>query len=872
MPVPIAITNFGGGEFSPKMRGRADIARYHSACSVLENFLTLEQGPIQTRPGTKYVAEVKNSTARVRMIPFRVSETLSYVIEAGNLYFRFYRNDGTDPGRIESGGSPVEVVTPYTTAQLREIQFVQIINTMYLVHSSHAPRQLVRTSDTEWELSEIDFKASGMGILPFDLAANITLSAQTGDFITITASASVFLEGDLNRTIEIPSSAGAGKGSIIGVSSPTIIYVSVLTDFDAAAYSSGDWQMGGSPYGSINTSINGSPSVVPKDSIAIATSASPGRIVTTLIQESGSCPSTDWVLKGGSEYYLKDTGEGYTADKPIGVSAFNKDMTEGVAGSLTIGQWGWGDPGTGYDTIHVFLNNGASPDTLCGNQGSLMRYIQFFSAFGPGAPVGPVANLFRSEDVGKFLTIDGIATMKIKEFVNAQQVNALVINERDSTADTFDFLIETSLWDATLGYPGVAGFHDGRLLLAATSTFPQTVWFSNTGEYLNFAKGALDAQGITVTLASGDINNVQWLASRNSLLIGTEGGESSATSAGAVITPSDISVKRQTDNGSKRRQASLVEGSVLFLTPNGRRLPELDFNFDAQGYVAPDRTLLAEHVTEGGIEEMDYARDPLKTLWMVRADGQLVAFQYMKAEQIVSFSRHITDGEIESVAVIPHPTKNYDEVWIAVKRTINSVTKRYVEAFAAMFDPSNASDVWQMDSGIKYVGASTSTISGLSHLEGKTVRVVSDGATIGGEYTVTSGQIDLGDREVDGTASTVYIGLVFTSTMRKMPITTQQMAATLALKKAPARAKISLYRTIGGKVGLSPDKVDPLNLIQHPAAMSSSESLKTGLADITLPNDNSEEWELTVLQDIPMPMTVLAIFPEAEIAQTISSK
>ncbi|MEO5375946.1 MAG: hypothetical protein H7840_17095, partial [Alphaproteobacteria bacterium] len=98
------ITNFSGGEISPYLDGRTDLASYFHSAREAENFLFLPQGPAERRGGTRFIAEVKTSAKKTIIIPFEFSTEQTYVIEAGDGYFRFFRNQG----RIETGGAPYE--------------------------------------------------------------------------------------------------------------------------------------------------------------------------------------------------------------------------------------------------------------------------------------------------------------------------------------------------------------------------------------------------------------------------------------------------------------------------------------------------------------------------------------------------------------------------------------------------------------------------------------------------------------------------------------------------------------------------------------------------------------------------------------------
>ena len=147
-------SNFTAGEISPKAFGRADISRYPNGAAILENFLIHEVGGAFSRPGTKFAAEAKTSSAgKVRLETFQFSTSQSYVLEFGNLYVRFY----TLNGQLLDPTNPVEVTTPYTIDQVFDLQFAQSADVLYIVHAAHEPAKLERTSATTFTLTDITF-------------------------------------------------------------------------------------------------------------------------------------------------------------------------------------------------------------------------------------------------------------------------------------------------------------------------------------------------------------------------------------------------------------------------------------------------------------------------------------------------------------------------------------------------------------------------------------------------------------------------------------------------------------------------------------------------------------------------------------------
>ena len=219
----IAVPSFTAGELSSRMQGRTDFQKYFSGCTRLENFVVLPHGPITRRPGTYYVSNVKTQTAKTRLIPFEFSTTQTYVLEFGNQYIRFYK----DNGQIESGGSPYDISSPYLTAELFDIKFAQSADVMYICHNNHAVRKLSRTGHTSWTLSEVEF-TDGPYLDANISSTTMTPSATSGTGITITASSSTFVSTDVGRFISFSN----GYAKITAYGSGTSVTADVKDDFD----------------------------------------------------------------------------------------------------------------------------------------------------------------------------------------------------------------------------------------------------------------------------------------------------------------------------------------------------------------------------------------------------------------------------------------------------------------------------------------------------------------------------------------------------------------------------------------------------------------------------------------------------------------
>ena len=196
-------TAFNGGELSPYIFGRVDVAKYANGCRVMENFLPLVQGPAFARPGFVFCAEVKNSGDRTWLIRFEFSAEDSYMMEFGDGYVRFFTNHG----QVLSAGLPYEIASPYTAAELTNsdgtlaLRYVQTGDVVYLVHASHPPYKLSRLAPTSWTLAAVDFAPP-----PFKAqnitATTIIASAKTGS-VTLTASAATFSAAMVGQYIRL---------------------------------------------------------------------------------------------------------------------------------------------------------------------------------------------------------------------------------------------------------------------------------------------------------------------------------------------------------------------------------------------------------------------------------------------------------------------------------------------------------------------------------------------------------------------------------------------------------------------------------------------------------------------------------------------
>lgn len=188
----IAKTNFTLGEISPRAQGRFDADKpiYKNGAALLENWLTTQQGGVMYRPGTQYVAPIKNQNNEVRFERFRYSISQEYVLEIGNIYMRFFSNGGQV---LSAPAVPLEIVTPFLQADLFQLEMANKADVMYIVNPNYYPQKLVRTSATSFTISNVPF-VRGPFLDTNISTTTITPSSATGA-TTLTASSAIFQAG-----------------------------------------------------------------------------------------------------------------------------------------------------------------------------------------------------------------------------------------------------------------------------------------------------------------------------------------------------------------------------------------------------------------------------------------------------------------------------------------------------------------------------------------------------------------------------------------------------------------------------------------------------------------------------------------------------
>ena len=899
------------------MEGRTDFAKYFNGASNIENFVVLPHGPVTRRPGTYFVSEVKTSANSTRLIPFTFSTEQTYVLEFGNQYIRFFKDDG----QITEGNKTISAITA--------------ANPAVVTSSSHG--------------------------------------YSNGDFVNI--SGVVGMTEVNNKTFKVADKT-TNTFELQDVDGNDI------NSSGYTAYSSGG---------------------VANRIYQITTEYTTAQLFDLKFAQSADV----MYLCHNSHEVMKLSRTGHTS---------------------------WSLDEVDFGTNGPYMDANTTTTTLTPASSGTGTGVNITASSTTGINGG---NGFQTTDVGRIIKFNG-GEAKITGRTNTTVVVCTITDAFTNTDATASFQLGS--FSDTTGHPACVSFFEQRLVFAATSDQPQTMFFSKSGDYENMTSGTNADDAMIYTIASNQVNAIKSLKATRTLICMTTGGEyavSSGTSQDA-ITPSNINIRKQSNYGSAGVDALSIGNATIFLQRAKRKVRELAYNFDTDGYVAPDLTILADHITDSGVVQMDYQQEPYSVVWAARTDGVLSGLTYNRLENVVAWHRHVIGGKsdttkniiqqqisftsnstivsttnntitltshglstgdpvyyyaasnligglnnsnlyytiasdsntiklattaanatagtaisltsapssdttqyiyqgvnissnfiyseahgfttgdifyydntgtaigglsentkyyiekidnnqfklysnktlttvvsltsahtseqtdnilthakVESVAVIDGDTDE-DQVWVIVQRWINGAVRRYVEYFTPFDFNEDLTAFHYLDSGLSYVGGETSSLTGLDHLEGEVVDIIGEGSTQTSK-TVSSGAIS-----IDTATEQAKVGLLYTSDLQTLRLDEGYTETTQTKTTRIYDLSVRFQNTVGASVGPNAANLTAIDFRASGSAMNLPIPLFTGDKSVEFDTGYGTEGLVYIQQPQALPMTILGIYPRLE--------
>lgn len=730
--------SFAGGEITPEMYGRLDLTKYQTGLALARNFVILPHGPAARRPGTQFIAEVRDSTQAVKLIPFAFSATQTAVLEFA---------DETVRMQI-AGEALLEADVPITS----------IVGSTVTTTGAHG-----------FSTNNDVFIGTRFHRITVTGATTFTTADRWGNATTAVGSAAarVYTVATPYQAADLFDLHYAQDSDVL-----TIVHPSYAAR-DLARVGATNWTL---------TSITFAPTMTVPTGVGV---------VATVGTAGNQNPQSYRV----------------TAVAADGVTESLASSTVTTSNNLTVSG--------NYNTISWSATAGAS------------RYNIYKQRGGSFGWIGQTTSLSIVDD-------------------NVQADTTKTPPENIYTLNT-----------GSGEYPAAVTYHEQRRWFAGTGNSPQTIYATRNGTQSNLTSSipAQDDDGLKYRIAARQQNAILHLVPLSDLAVLTVGGEFRIYADNApAITPTSFTPKLQGASGANGVQPAVASGSILYVQAHGSRVREMSYKWESNAYTSIDISIMAPHLFNGfTVVDMAYARAPEPTLWCVRSDGVLLGMTYVPEQQVYAWHQHNTDGFFESCAVVTEGAE--DALYLLARRTVNGRSVRYIERLHSRIFVDQE-DAFYVDCGLTYDGTPVSSLSGLWHLEGETVQILADGA-VHPERVVTAGAVTL-----DGSYSVVHVGLGYVSDLQTLPA---------AFEGAPAggqgRAKnvnsIAMRVTQSSVVKVGPTFSDT-DLVENPARdvsdpYDSPPSLRTGELRFDLAPDWNPDGSICVRQDLPLPLTVLAI-------------
>ena len=509
-------------------------------------------------------------------------------------------------------------------------------------------------------------------------------------------------------------------------------------------------------------------------------------------------------------------------------------------------------------SIHLTGGTGSGQHRHITDYDATTKVATVYPAFDPAPDATTQYSIkaFGEDSVDEYFNaVNGFGRVRITEFVTDTSVKAFVeIPFFDTSALTsgnweLEYGYENA-WSADRGYPRSVTFHEGRLFFGGLKSRPSTLYGSRVADFFNFNPGeALDDAAVEATLDTGTFNAIVDIFSGRHLQIFTTGAEFYVPQTlDTPITPSSLIVKQQTAFGSKPGiRLQNVDGSTLFIQRQGKAIQEFIFSDAVQAYTSAKISLLSSHLLKTP-EEMAVrvatSTDEGDRLMLVNGeDGSIACYTLLRSQNVIAPSEWTTDGEFINIGV------DVDDIYVVVKRTVNSVDVYYVE----LFDADTLLDC-------SITGGAASSVD-VTHLEAKSIKIIRDGV-VEPDQTVPASPFTV---TFATAASTSYkVGLNFTPEVKTLPVEPNLPSGSLkGFKKRIFEVNAELFETQSLTIDNKLIAFRQFGANVFGSAVPEYTGIKTlhGLLGYTY------DGQITIGQEVPLKMTLLGIDYKVSVGQ-----
>lgn len=310
--------------------------------------------------------------------------------------------------------------------------------------------------------------------------------------------------------------------------------------------------------------------------------------------------------------------------------------------------------------------------------------------------------VFTIEDVGSIVSINS-GLIRVTTFIDGFAVRGTVLKKLEATiqAIALSWTISKGAFSADNGYPRCIIFYKQRLVFANTASQPNTVWFSRVGAFGNFLETTDDGDAFSVAPASDRSDSINYLVQTSGGIAALTGtAEFFIRSSAGAISPTSVEIKDDSFFGAFADFRPVRAGKeVLFNQRGGMRIRALTYRYEVDGLDSSDISISSKHipVDHGSYIDAAYQQEPNSIIWMILEDFTVASLTLNREQDVVSWARHHTKGDIISLESIP-TFSGYDRMVFLVDRE-------------GVVHLEEISEDAMMDSSVVRVGNTSSQIS-----------------------------------------------------------------------------------------------------------------------------------------------------------------
>ena len=646
--VPIVI-GFTAGELSPWLSTRFDLQAYQRGAARICNFQVQPYGGVQLRPGTRFVRQAAGDTVRLVAFSYAADDVLMLEFSPGRM--RVFRDGEL---LINSSGSDTILLTPWTTdEQLRNLHFSQINDAVYVCCPTHPPVVLYRYTDTDWRCEQPDFESfpretyalqeGRLSAVMEDGGMYARLSIDGGyhrfsqnmvnkEYLMADAtmpSKTLFTnETQQTGTAAAPDlrSSRIARHALLhqkNEKSSMVYFYRCIRDYEPGAYNGSD-------------SLEDYPLYFQPGIMRLDASNAPYEVMRDWELTTSGTWNAEWEL--WRSYDTPEKEPDYRLWHWTCIKTFSQSDYES--------RQNWALSGSEPQPCRMVL-----VCRSCSDPAVLGAFLQF--------------KIMGGTREYRFL----IDSVEDAYHARARVVRSYMGNPVSFSTHSWSF----GAMGERNGYPAIATMFQGRLWLAGMPGLPTTLLASVVDDFQNFRIGSDDDAAMHLSMMGSDQNRICWLCATRQLLIGTSDSEWALVSGTSnMLTPTSVAFRRQSAVGSEGLPARPVENTVLFVQRGGRRMREIAYRLEADGYSTTDVSMLAAHLLESGVKEWCVQRGGHFNIWLLMNDGSVAMLTINLEQQVTAWQRvEFAGREVLHLAPVQSLHGQDDEMWF-VLRTVGS--------------------------------------------------------------------------------------------------------------------------------------------------------------------------------------------------------